>query len=380
MEQLPRRLSSCAEREMLQKVGGDVVEIEQIKLAALHNTDNLMQSRFWGRAKREAGKTPFAFRVHSEAGSTMLLVLLNSLPEDCYAYIPLGPNLWLPPEQRGMFLEELSRQLTRFLPKECFFIRYDLPWETPYTAGEEGEFDTADGRPAARIRELRMNFGTRSRNVRKAPTDIQPADTLLLDLHGSEKKLLEEMRAKTRYNIRLAERRGVEVRNADSKQLAQWYRLYRETAARKGIELHSSKHFETLFQTAARYQTPKLELHLLLAEKEGTPLAGMILALHGETATYLYGASGDEGRDLMPTYRLQWEAIRLAKSRHCRTYDFFGIPPTAQSSHPMYGLYRFKRGFGGTKLHRQGCWDFPLRETDYERFSALERIGGGYHR
>jgi lipid II:glycine glycyltransferase (peptidoglycan interpeptide bridge formation enzyme) len=355
------------------------VYLESTELGELHNKDNLMQSRFWGRAKREAGKRPLAFTLHTQEGRTELLALLNTCSGGCYAYLPLAPDLWIPPQRRGLFLEELSRHLAELLPRDCLFIRYDLSWETPYEAGEEGEFDTADGRPAQHVRELRMNFGTRSRNLRKAPTDIQPADTLLLPLDRDDDALLSGMRSKTRYNIRLAARRGVQVRDAEAGELDCWFRLYRETAARKGITLHDQEHFRSLFRAFRRFHTPNLDLHLLLAEKDGAPLAGIIVALHGSTATYLYGATGSAGRSLMPSYRLQWEAIRLAKAQHCEVYDFFGIPPTSQPSHPMHGLYRFKRGFGGSRLHRQGCWDYPLHKEAYHRFAEMERTGGGYH-
>lgn len=360
------------------------MRLEQIELAELYNKDNLMQSRFWGRAKRETGKTPLTFRLGSDhfgpgAPEVFLLVLITPLAGSCYAYLPLGPDIWVLPEERGRFLEALSENLARFLPRECIFIRYDLPWETPYAAGDDGEYDTADGRPSQQLRELRMNFGTRSRNLRKASTDVQPSDTLLLDIDRPDETLLAGMKAKTRYNVRLAGRRGIEVRDANPDGLEAWYRLYRETAARKGIVLEEQEYFSSLFQTFRQHRTPNLELHLLLAEKGYKALAGIILVLHGATATYLYGASGNEGRELMPSHRLQWEAIRFSRACSCRMYDFFGIPPTAQPSHPMHGLYRFKTGFGGNRLHRQGCWDFPLRQEEYLRFSAMERSCGGYH-
>jgi lipid II:glycine glycyltransferase (peptidoglycan interpeptide bridge formation enzyme) len=355
------------------------MQLEAVALEELSNAENLMQSRFWGRLKRRRGDSPYAFRLSAAAGETGLLALVHELPGGCYAYLPLAPDLWVTPEQRGSFLEELSGLLAEHLPRDCRFIRFDLPWETPYAAGEAGDFDTADGRPAPHIRELRMNFGTSSRNLRKAPTDIQPADTLRLRIDRDEARLLRGMKSKTRYNIRLASRKGVQVWDVGSEKLEQWYRLYRETAARKGIVLHGIDYFSDLFQTFRRHSTPNLDLRLLLAESSGTPLAGIILALHGSVATYLYGASGEAGRGLMPAYRLQWEAIRLARAESCTLYDFFGIPPAPQPAHPMYGLYRFKRGFGGSRLSRQGCWDYPLDETEYLRYAEAERIGGGYH-
>lgn len=112
---------------------------------------------------------------------------------------------------------------------------------------------------------------------------------------------------------------------------------------------------------------------------EGKPLSAMFLSRSKNRATYLYGASSSELRNTMSTYALQWGAITLAKSWNCNEYDLFGVSPSQEKDHPMSGLYSFKKGFGGSLLHRMGCWDFAYNEEDARNLFAYEMVGEGYH-
>ena len=224
-----------------------------------------------------------------------------------------------------------------------------------------------------------MNFDTRHYNLRKAPSDMLPAHTVMLDLDKKEDTLLSEMKSKTRYNIRLSQRKGVEVRRAGMNELDKWFRLYDETYARNRLASNDMQFFEQVFNTRAEDTSSPGEVDLLLAEKDGEPLAGMFLARSGERATYLYGASSGQNRNFQASHALQWGAIQHSKATGCKEYDMFGISPTPDPEHPMYGLYRFKTGFGGKKLHRQGCWDYSLEEEGYEQYRLAEMNATGYH-
>lgn len=353
----------------------------RIAISSLEPTNTPMQSYLWARVKSRLGSYPIAVRL--ENGKTMLVLIRETGGGESYAYVPWPEYGYRPPEERGPLLEESAKGLVPLLPTNCAFIRFDLVWETPYKAGEDSvDFDTGDGRPPQRLRELRMNFGTREKNLRKAPTDIQPADTLLIDTEKREQELLEEMKPKTRYNIRLSRRRGVVVKDEPIDKLEQWYDMYRDTAMRKGFTLHDYRNFEELLKEGSLHGSRyRAKTHLLMAEPSGggPPLAGIILLRIGTYAMYLYGASRRECQNLMPSYALQWEAITRAKAQGCTTYDLFGLPPTAQPSHPMHGLYRFKRGFGGKMVHRQGCWDYPLDTEKYRRICGSEPVGPSYH-
>jgi lipid II:glycine glycyltransferase (peptidoglycan interpeptide bridge formation enzyme) len=351
----------------------DALPVEPIRLEDLEPRNNLFQSPIWARTKARVGEAPRAYRFRYEGDWYPLMVVLRPLGGDCRAgYVPWGPDLRIPESEQAPVLESLAAGLAPLVPANVVFVRFDLPWQSPYE--REGEAP-----PPSRIRELRMNFGTENRNLRKAPTDVQPTTTLLIDLRHSEEELLSGMRAKTRYNIRLARRRGVEVEDRPHEDLPVWYELYRETMKRKGLTVHDYRHFEALFSAADSSEDDRGELKLLLARRRHELLAGMVLAIYGDYAVYLYGASSKRRRSLMPAYRLQWRAIEIAADEGCRTYDMFGIPSDESPSHPMHGLLRFKTGFGGHRLTRRGCWDYPFEDEVYREVKGREIADAGYY-
>jgi len=355
--------------------------VQQKRIEKLLPTGILQQTSFWSRVKERLGWKPDAFDLSvPDTEADILLIRKNIAPDAEIAYVPFGPEVLPDEDSRGIFLEEVSEELKSRLPRNCIFIRYELPWESPY-AREPERFDSA-GRwtrlPEPHDRELRMNFGTAKHNLRKSPTDILPADTVIVDLSSPLNVIFERMKPKTRYNIRLAEKTGVSVSTSNLLELPLWYDLYLETCRRHGLGAQSYKHFESIFlvsQNGISSVTPLL----LLARREGLVIAGMILILSHSRATYLYGASSWEHRRFMATYALQWEAIRISKEFGCTEYDLFGVSPGPDPAHPLYGLYRFKTGFGGRIVHRQGCWDYPLKPESYTQFRAKELTDRGYH-
>ena len=169
------------------------------------------------------------------------------------------------------------------------------------------------------------------------------------------------------------------MRQADSADLDIWYQLYKETCQRKRIYLHDPEYFRTVLETHVGEDRSKADVELLIAEIDETPLAAMFLAISGKRATYLYGASSSSKRNYMGTYALQWEAIRRAQQRSCTEYDLFGVSPRPEPSHPLYGIHRYKIGFGGTLFHRLGCWDYPLDSRNYNLHLSAEMTSQGYH-
>ncbi|MFW6137662.1 MAG: lipid II:glycine glycyltransferase FemX [Spirochaetota bacterium] len=356
------------------------MELEPISLDKLTSEDNLFQSSFWGAFKAGFGWKPIGFFLTYHNKKTTLLVLTRKLSEGkSVAYVPYGPDIPLPYRDQGHFLEVLSRKLNQKTTEELVFIRYDLRWETPYARENTISPIPGDIRPPAPLRELRINFDTREHNLRKAPTNMLPADTVILDIRKPSDKLLAEMKPKTRYNIRLSKRRGVKVNEGALEELPSWYNLYQATARRHGILQYNYQYFLHLLRTSSHFPPGLPDIHLILAGTDQSVSAGAIVALHGKQATYLYGASSRKQRRLMPTYALQWRAINLAKQQGCTHYDFFGIPPTDHPGHPMAGLYRFKTGFGGSIFHRRGCWDYPVDPEQYRHYRGEELSGPSYH-
>jgi peptidoglycan pentaglycine glycine transferase (the first glycine) len=203
---------------------------------------------------------------------------------------------------------------------------------------------------------------------------IQPRRTLLVDLAGDDDTILGRMHQKTRYNIRLAERKGVTVRAWDD--LAAFGHMMNRTGERNQFGVHLPAYYET----AHALFHPLGQCEVLVAEYEGRALAAVMIFARGRRAWYFYGASLDLERQRMPTYLLQWEAMRWAKSRGCLEYDLWGVPDAdlealegefVDRSDGLWGVYRFKRGFGG-RLHRTpGAWDRVYRRLPYMIYSLI---------
>jgi lipid II:glycine glycyltransferase (peptidoglycan interpeptide bridge formation enzyme) len=185
---------------------------------------------------------------------------------------------------------------------------------------------------------------------RTSPHNIQPPRTITLDIIASEEDILARMKPKCRYNIRLADKKGVTVRAWDD--VSAFHEMMTVTGGRDGFGVHSKEYYQRAYELFH----PKGTCELLVAEYEGRPLASLMVFANAKRAWYVYGASNNEERNRMPTYLLQWEAIRWAKARGCEEYDLWGVPDEEEetleaqfeSRHDgLWGVYRFKRGFGG---------------------------------
>ncbi len=355
-------------------------------------TPFIQQTAFWSEVKKMQGVDSLAFdfsvRItepsvpgRKKTVSGDLLLLLQPVSREHFiAYAPYGPEFAPGEELRGVFLEELSEALRPVLSPRCIMIRYDLAWESFWNDKDHYTGDGIwEGPPEKHIQEFRFNYNTRNWNLKKSNSDILPAHTIYMDLKKDEESLFKQMKPKTRYNIHLSERKGVMVRQAGFEEFSTWYALYRETAERNRFFLHPESYFKTVLAAKAADTASPAEVALLLAEKDGIPLAAMFLVLSGNRGTYLYGASSSQNRNTMATYALQWHAMQYAKNHGCSEYDFFGIAPKPEPSHPLYGLYRFKTGFGGEIHHRLGCWDYPLNEEMYLYYHSLEMQNQSYH-
>lgn len=353
------------------------IDIERVPFELVRGRGNLLQSGFWASFKAETDLDAYAFTVKAAGTELPFVLTLRPLPDrSLYAYAPHAPDLEVPESDQGAFLESLAERLAGHLPERCAFVRYDTLWETPYHDPEY--FDRSgrwNGPPEPRVRELRMNFGCSNWNLRKAMTDHQAPDTVVVDLTAPEETILARMRPTTRNCVRRSMKKGLSVRCAEPgelrKRLAEWHRLYRETALRKGFASREYRYFEELFVHAAGAPDAP-DLRLVLAEADRELAAGAVVALYGARAYYLYAGSSPAYRGFMPSYGLQWYVIGLAKAAGCAEYDLFGIPPNSEPAHPLHGLYTFKTGFGGRIVHRRGCWDYPYDPASYELLQAAE--------
>ncbi len=360
----------------------------------LYRTSIVQQTAFWSIVKRKIGQDSIALNFKSYKSSLYnniindttinsdLLVIIQMVNNtDSIAYVPYGPELEPENEFQGIFLEELSESLRSFLPKNCFMVRYDLCWES-FWSKENAFIENPENlitEPSIKSQEIRFNFNTINWNLRKSGTNILPTNTLYIDLEPELDTILQKMRPKTRYNIKLAQKKGVSVRIADLNDLNIWYNLYSETANRNGIYLNDIKYFKAILTAKADKTKSPADVYYLIAEIDNEPLAAMFLIITGNRSSYLYGASSNMNRNFMGTYALQWFAIMLSKEKGCKEYDMFGISPNNDVTHPLYGLYRFKTGFGGEFFHSLGCWDYPFDKEKYNIFKHIELRSQGFH-
>ena len=328
------------------------------------DASSFLQSGFWGSFKARFGWEALAFRLVWDKdicpqgwnNEQPLLVLRRVLyPGFALAYIPWGPELPVDFPDREKAVLELAFSLKKALPKNTAFIRFDPPWTLSHNSD--------DTPPKLMPRPF----------IRSA-ADIQPPDTVILDLSGSIESIKEQMKPKWRYNANLALKKGVKISRAGVEKMPLFYELLKETAIRDGISIHSVNYYENIFENGWYSGINPPDIRLYLAEHEEDLLAGIITLFRGREAVYLYGASSNIKRNLMATYALQLTAMQDAKLAGCLEYDLFGIPPNADPSHPMAGLYRFKTGFGGRIIHRPGSWDFPCRPIVYRIFRSAEAL------
>lgn len=204
--------------------------------------------------------------------------------------------------------------------------------------------------------------------------NIQPPRTMIIDLSGNEEEILGRMKQKTRYNIRLAMKKGVTVRAWDD--VESFHKMMLVTGDRDRFGVHSLEYYRCAYELFH----PTGMCELLVAEYEGRPLAALMVLARGRRAWYFYGASTDEERNRMPTYLLQWEAMKWAKARGCEEYDLWGVPDEDEATleanfenrqDGLWGVYRFKRGFGGELKRVAQALDRvynPLLHWAYLRF------------
>ncbi|MBD3300664.1 MAG: peptidoglycan bridge formation glycyltransferase FemA/FemB family protein [Candidatus Moranbacteria bacterium] len=189
----------------------------------------------------------------------------------------------------------------------------------------------------------------------------QPQKTLFLKLNQSYDNLLAQMKSKTRYNIRLAQRKKLQVKKGISqKSINDFLTLSRITSERDNFKSWSSNYYKTLIKTLQEYKM--IQIYTAYYKKKA--IASNIVVFFNDTATYLHGASSNEQRNLMPTYALQWAAIQDAKKNKCKYYDFWGI-----NSQKWPGVTRFKVGFGGQKIEFHPAYEIPLNKKIYFLYS-----------
>ena len=208
------------------------------------------------------------------------------------------------------------------------------------------------------FRDIVTNLGYHIKDDAKDFMDeIQPRYVFRLDIKGkTEEEVMAGFHQKWRYNIRLAGRKGVTVKEGTRDDLKDFHKIMMETGTRDGFIIRPLEYFEKM------------------AYYEGKPISGVIPIFYGNKTWYLYGASSNEHRNLMPNYLLQWEMIKMAIARHDDIYDFRGVSGVVDETHPQYGLYRFKKGFGGKFTEFLGEIYIPYKPLTYKLYKFSEKL------
>ncbi len=305
---------------------------------------HVLQSFAWGELKSRYGwraeRWTWLKGDEMHAGAQVLLRRL--LPGLQIAYVPRGPVV---PDAN--FLEALRESMRR---RGVFLLKIEPNW----ARDEPGD-------------EVLAGAG-----FRRSLETIQPPATIRIDLMRDLGTILGAMKSKWRYNIRLAEKKGVVVREGTAADLPAFYELTRLTAERDRFAVHSTSYYRAAFELLTASDSARL----FVAEYEEKRLAMIFVTAFASEAIYLYGASGNENRNVMPNHLLHWAAIQWAKARGCARYDLWGIPENTRGGddHLPDSLYRFKRGFGGELIHYTGAWDFIYSPAAYALYRAARRL------
>ncbi len=311
---------------------------------AAHPRGNLLQTTQWGLLKAGFGWDWELLTLGEEAAPTCgAVILYRHLPLrlGTIAYVPRGPVVdWNNTRLVGQLFNAMHQSFRRRRAWAC--------WVEPQVLDEED------------VTPIFSDLGYQA-----SPRTIQPRSTIIVDIAPSEDEILMAMKSKTRYNIRLAKRKGVTVRQGTLDDLGQFYALMEETGERDDFGVHTEAYYRRAFELYA----PTNQVALLIAEYEGQALAGLMAFAVGTTAAYISGSSSSKHRNLMAPYAAQWAAIQWAKSRGCTQYDLWGIPDAGEAqleeefserSDGLWGVYRFKRGFGGSVVRYAGLWERSL--------------------
>jgi peptidoglycan pentaglycine glycine transferase (the first glycine) len=317
-----------------------------------------LQSEAWARHKMAHGWHPERWAYHDEGGRLRGAALAlrrraGRLPLGI-VYVPKGPLLddWADPALVRAVLSHLEGLARRRL---AVFLKIDP------------DVDRAPAPDLCAVQGASVADSLERRGWRFSTDQIQYRNTVLLDLRPTPEELLAAMKPKTRYNIRLAERRGVRVRAGSPGDLPAFFALYAETGARDGFLIRDYDYYHSAWRTFMDAGMGRL----LLAEVDGQVVAGVFLFLFGRRAWYIYGASSSAQRELMPNHLLQWEAAQWARAAGCDSYDLWGAPDELREDDPMWGVYRFKEGFGGSFVCHIGAWDYPTSRLLYWAYTQV---------
>lgn len=322
------------------------------------NRGSFLQAFEWGGLQEKAGRKVWRIwlvdeKIDANQPIFAAQIIKHDLPfGKNYLYAPHGPIF-----RRGI-IEQISK-IGNFLDKKREYFSEFLSTARKLCQEENAIFFKIE--PLLKS-ESHKKYLLES-GLKKSGKEIQPSRTLILDLSKSEEELLKDMEQKTRYNINLAQKRGVKIVKGDE-YIDEFCGLMRQTAKRGGFSLHDADYYRELLSA----KSDIFENVLYVARFDGKILAGAVVNFFNGRATYLHGASSSENRNVMAPHLLHFEIIKDAKARGFSQYDFWGI------SEKWTGVTRFKQGFGGKEIAYLGAFDLPVDKKWYFLYSLARRV------
>ncbi len=322
-----------------------------------HPKGHVLQGWEWGQVKEVTGWSPIRIVVEKDGRVAAAVSLLKrQLPAGLGSifYSPRGPVI-------DMKDIDVWEALTKAVAEEAKKHK-TVFWKV------DPDIDK-DFPEAAEWLAALKRAGFRDASKGEGFEGVQPRYVFRLDIQKDLDTLLAECHQKTRYNIRLARKKGVEVTVGAGKEcLPEFYQILTTTASRDKFLIRPYSYFESFYD----HLYPAGQTELFMAYHDGEAIAGTLTFLMGDKAWYIYGASSNKKRNLMPNYLLQWTMIEWAKEHGCTMYDFRGVPGDVGQDHPLYGLVKFKRGFGGKYTEFIGEFDLVYRQGNYTAYHILE--------
>ena len=328
-------------------------KIEYKEFLEKHERCNFQQSPEWARVKDNWKNEIILAEDENKNIVGSLSVLIRKIPIfGNIMYSSRGPVCDIHNEKILNELTEGAKQLAQKYNAIVLRIEPDI-------LSNDKEFRNIVEKLGSKIKDDAKNFRE----------EIQPRYVFRLNIKGkTEEEIFAGFHSKTRYNIRLATKKGVTVKEGTREDLSKFHKIMVETGARDGFIIRPLSYFEKMYDNLA----PE-HMKLLMAYYEGEPISGVIPIFYGNKTWYLYGASSNEHRNLMPNYLLQWEMIKMALARKDDIYDFRGVSGVVDESHPQYGLYRFKKGFGATFTEFIGEVYIPFKPLTYSIYKFSEK-------
>lgn len=327
------------------------------KFVAWAPKGHILQSFEWGELKGKGEWQPLRLVVENQEGKmeAAISILKRTIPVlgKAIFYAPRGPVGDVHNEELMDFLFREVKGLAR--KHGAIFLKID-----PDISVEDEKFKNY-------LHKRKFI----SQVTGKGFEGIQPRFVFRLDITDEEEEIFKRFHSKTRYNIRLSGRKGVEIKEDCGKdELPKFYKILQETTERDKFLVRPYQYFVDMWDSLF----PEGYLKLFMAYYEGQPIAGTLAFLFGDKAWYIYGASSNSHRNVMPNYLLQWTMIKWAKANNCGLYDFRGVPGDLDEDNPLYGLYRFKKGFEGDYVEFVGEYDLVFSTFYYKLWNTLEPL------